>query len=815
VSGLIQDFRYGARVCIKSSAYTLVAVITLAIGIAANTTVFSWIDAILLRPIPGASNSQALVAFETLTPDRDFITTSYADYRDYRDHATLLAGLAIAQPRAFSAGEAEHSEHVWGELVSGDYFDVLGVHPVAGRIFAPAEYGDEQSGHPVAVIGYSLWQRRYNGDPSVIGRTLRINGRQLTIVGVAPREFRGAIAGLAFELWVPATMGPQLNLMPDWMLRDRKTRSFMAVARLKPGVTLNQASAEIRAIAERLARMYPQTNEGMSATVLPLWQSHFGAQSLLRGPLRILMAVGAVVLLIVCANVANLLLARSAARRREFSVRLALGAGRLRIVRQLLVESLLLAGAGSLVAVPLALWMSLSLGYLAPPGSFPVVFETQMNARILAFAIFVAAIACVASAISPALESMRVGLTDALNEGGRSGTAGRRSSRMRAALVVSEVALALVAIIGAGLFAKSFETARRMDPGFDPKHVLASHLYLSSVGYTVPERKQFCRRLRERLESLPGVIAAAYADVIPLGFERSWEDLRIDGYAPRANENMKIYRNVVAPGYFDLMRIPIVDGRDFTEHDDENSNPVMIVSETFARRFFAGRNPIGYRVQGWGRWFTIVGIAKDSKYDRPNEAPQPYFYVPFRQVYREDIAIALLVRVAGDPRQAISSIRREVRAMDPNVDLFDAMPLTEYIGAAVLPQKVAASLLGVLGFIALAFAAAGLYSVMAYSIAQRVQEIGIRMALGARPGDVLALVVRQGMTLAVIGVGLGAIASFAVTRVAASLLVNVSATDPLVFAGAAIFLAAVALISTYVPARRATGIDPAAALRSQ
>ena len=343
---------------------------------------------------------------------------------------------------------------------------------------------------------------------------------------------------------------------------------------------------------------------------------------------------------------------------------------------------------------------------------------------------------------------------------------------------------------------------------------MVSHLSLASAGYSVADRKQFCRRLRERLESEPGVAAATYADQIPLGFGGwSWEDLRIEGYVPAPNENMKIYRNVVAPGYFQLLKIPLLDGRDFTEQDEGGSRLVMIVSETFARHFFAGRNPIGYKVHGWGEWFTVVGVVKDSKYRTPNEAPQPYFYVPFRQVYRADLDIAFYVRTAGDDRQGLAALRNEVRSMDPNVGVFDAMPMTEYIGAALFAQKVAAVLLGVLGAIALVLAAVGLYSVMAYSITQRTQEIGIRMALGAGSGDVVRLVLRQGMGLTVAGLAAGVAAALAVTRLAAGLLVQVSASDPAIFVGAAAFLAAVALAATYLPARRTTRIDPNVALR--
>jgi predicted permease len=816
VRGIIQDIRYGIRVSLKSPAFTLVAVLTLAIGIAANTTVFSWIDGVLLRPIPGVADGAPLAAFETVTPNGEFVTTSYEDYRDYRDHLQLLDGLAVAQPRALSLGEGEGVDRVWGELVSGNYFAVLGVKPILGRVFSPDEYGDRQGGYPVAVLSYGLWQRQFNGDRGVIGRTVRVNRQQLTVIGVVPEEFHGVIPGLAFEIWVPAMMGTQLNLMPDWMMRDRQTRSFLSVARLKPGVTLARARSEIAAFGNMLARLHPDTNKGISATVMPIWQAHFGTQSLLLWPLQILMAVCCLVLLIVCANVANLLLARATARQKEFSLRLALGAPRSRLVRQLLTESLLLALAGGAVAIPLVLWMGDALGYLAPPTAFPIILHIRMNADILLFTTLACIVACVLSGLAPAWQSGRAGLSHALAEGGRSGSAGAASQRMRGLLVAAEVALALVAIIGAGLFARSFETARKISPGFDAQHVLVSHLYLATAGYSVADRKLFCQRLRERVESQPGVKAAGYADMIPLGFEPGpWEDLQIEGYVPNPAENMKIYRNVVAPGYFDLMRIPLREGRDFTAQDDLKSNPVMIVSEAFVRRFIRSGTPIGRRVHGWAKWFTVVGVAADSKYHTLNERPQPYFYVPFRQVYRADLDIAFYLRVAGDPDRAVSLLRREVQGMDPAVGVFDAMPLTEFIGASLFPQKVAASLLGVLGLIALVMAAAGLYSVMAFAITQRTQEIGIRMALGAKSRDVVLMILRQGMLMTLAGLVVGTVAAIAVTRLASRALIDVSATDPIVFGGAAIFLSAVAMLACFVPARRATRIDPNVALHWQ
>ena len=814
VNSLLQDIRFSLRVLRKSPGFALVALLTLAVGIASNTAVFSWIEMVLLQPLPGVADSNRLVSFETTTPNGEFIPNSYPDYRDYRDHLTLVSGLAISSPNPFSVGDDEHAERVFGELVSGNYFDVLGVKPILGRTFSPQEYGDAEGGYPVAVIGENLWNRRYQRDPAVLGRTIRVNRQQLTIVGVASADFRGSIGGLSFELWTPAVMAPQLNAMPDWMLRERKSRLFFGIARLKPGTTPARAATEAKALAQQLARDNPAENQGIRAAILPLSEGHFGAQSTLGAPLRILMAVCGVVLLIVCANVANLLLARAASRQKEYGLRLALGGGRLRLARQLFTENLVLAGLATFAAVPLALLMSQSLGYLVPQNGSPVALDVPMNWQILAFTLLLCLAATIASGMAPILHVARIDLNSVLKEGGRSGSPGAQSQRLRNLLVTSEVALALVALIGAGLFARSFQFARQIDPGFDPGGVLVSHLSLSSAGYKVPDRIKFCVRLRQLLESQPGIAAVSYADYIPLGFnDGSWEDLNVEGYTPGTSENMKIYRTVVAPGYFDVLRIPMIEGRDFTELDDLNTQPVMVVNQRFVKRFFGSANPIGRKVKGWGKWFTIVGLVKDTKYHAPNEDQRALFYVPFRQVYREELAIAFYARTAGDPNTALAAVRREVQQMDPNVGVFDAAPLSEYITASLFAQKIAASLLGLLGALALGLAAVGLYCVMAYSITQRTQEIGIRMALGAKPRDVLLLIVRQAMGIVLAGVLVGTLVAAALTRAAAGLLVKVSATDPLIFGGAAIFLAVIGLIAACFPAIRAARIDPNVTLR--
>ena len=818
MSNLLQDLRYGIRMALRSPGFTAVAVLTLAIGIAVNTTVFSWIDMMLLRPIPGVTRGEELAAFESVTQDGGPLGTSWPDFRDYRDHLKLVDGLAAAIPApSLNIGEGERADRVWGEQVSSNYFSVLGVKAAMGRVFSQQECGDTPDACPVAVISDSLWRRHFRGDPRIVGSTIPVNRQKLTVIGVAPASFRGSMPGMTFAIWTPITMGPRLNSLPQRVLDDRQTRLLTAVARLKPGVNLAQARAECSALARELARSNPQADAGIGATLLPVREGHFGGQTVMAGPLQILMAVCGLVFLIVCANVSSLLLARSMSRRKEFSVRMAMGAGRARLMRQLLSESLILAVLGVLAGVPLALWMSQSLWYLMPRGaSIPISFDIPMNGEILAFNALLCAAACLFSGIVPALQSSRAGLNEALKEGGRSGTEGARSEHTRGLLVIAEVALALVAIIGAGLFARSFQVARRIHPGFEPRNVLVAHVDLSAVGYSVPDGMRFCERLRDRLASQPGIVSVSWADTVPLWFVGSpWEDLQVKGYVPGPKEGMKIMRNVVGPGFLDLMKIPVIEGRDFTAHDDENAAPVIIVNQTFARRYAGGRgNAVGRQVRAFNRWLTIVGVAGDGKYLRPSEGATPYFYAPFRQAWGGQV-VSLYVRTTGDPERAASTERAATASLDPGVGVFDAMPLTEYIGASLFGQKTAAVMLAVLGIVALVLAATGLYSVVAYSVAQRTREIGLRMALGARPADVLALVVRRGMRLTVVGVAIGVVGALAVTRLAGSLLVHVSATDPLVFGAASLFLAAVALAANYLPARRATRIDPNEALRCE
>lgn len=823
MGAILQDLRFAIRFLRHNQGFAAVAVLTLGLGIAANTTVFSWVDSVLLQPVPGVRNAPELVALEEIEQAGGSSACPHPDFRDFQRDLTLVSGVTAVHFAPFTIGRGENARRVFGQMVSANFFQVLGVQPFLGRTFSSQEDRDAPGAFPLAVISYRLWRSHFQADPGVVGRAVRINGHQLTIVGVAPPDFHGTMGGLALDLWVPLSMILEMGSLNTWAADDRNARFLDVIVRLKPGVSIEQARAQVQAVASRIAKAFPQTHSGVTATLVPLWKAHAGAQSLLLNPLRILMAVCILVLLIACANVANLLLARAISRQREFGIRKAMGANRWRLMQQLLLEVLLLAGAGALVGIALARWLARSLVYLLPRTELPIaVFEALgrsfLSWRVLGFTLLICVAAAVLSAMLPMLNSGRVPVHETLKEGGRSGTSGAHSHRARALLVVFEVALTAVALIGAGLFVRSFRNARNMHPGFEARSVLIAHLYLSSAGYLRDQEVQFDRSLCQRLEGGPGIEEVTYADWVPLWFgSPPWEMLRIEGYEPSREAGTPVFRTLAGPGYFRLLRIPLLSGRDFTDQDDEKAPGVMIVNQTFARRFFQDKDPLGRKVHfdNCDCWYTVVGLVKDSKQTSPSEAPLPYLYAPFRQMFGRGHNNFIYVRTTGDPNTARATLRHEVGGLDPTAGLFDAMPLNEYTQAALYPQKVAAILLAALGALSLLLAAVGLYSVMSYAVSERTHEIGIRMALGAEQRDVLGMIVGEALVLTAAGLLGGVAAALAVTRLVSSLLVQVSGADPLTFVAAILFLLSVGLLASYLPARRATKIDPIIALRSE
>lgn len=811
-----QDVRYALRLFRNNSGFTALAVLTLALGIAANTTVFGWIDSVMLNPFPGAANPEELALIETVTSDGEvLVNTSFLDYKDYRDNLKLFSGLAASRFTPSSVGDDGRSERVFTELVSRNFFEVLGVRPALGRTFRSNECGDQPRTCPLAVISDRLWRGRFHSDPAIIGKTLHLARHPFTIVGVAPDGFHGAFAGLAFDVWVPLNWAEELGT-GNGTLNFRGTRDLTTtIGRLRPGASIGQAGSEASAIAARLEAAEPLTNRGIGAAVVRAVDGHNGAQRLLQGPLRILMAICFVLLLIVCANVANLLLARMVSRQREFTIRMALGSGAARLFRQVLTETLMLALAGALVGILMSQWMGQALVALLPPNDAPLALGHTGSLRTLVFTVAAAMATTVLAGIAPAWMTARLNLNEVLKQGGRS-DAGTGSHRFRSLLVVAEVALASIAIIGAGLFLRSFRNSSAIHPGFATANILAGNYYLSPAGYTAEQQREFCFRLRERLEATPGIAAVSYTDSVPLQFGASpWHQLTVEGYTPAPGEDMNLHRSLVPPGYFAFMEIPLLEGRDFSEADDAKAARVMIVNQSFVRRFYPGGLAVGRKVRVGNGWRTIVGVVKDSKYHKQIEGPTPYFYIPFRQFFAPGLNFSMLVKTKGDPILAMAALRRESLALNPDAVVYNLIPLEQSIGSALYPQRVAASLLGAVGAVALLLASVGLYSVMSFAVGRRTREIGLRMALGASRIRVIGMVLRQGLAMLIPGLVLGIVCGLALSWIISSMLVGISAADPLSYLGASLFLSLCAGLACLIPAWRACGVAPNEALRSE
>lgn len=816
VHELIADFRFALRTFRAAPGLTAVAVLTLALGIGAATTVYGWVTTVLLNPFPGVAHPGELALLESVTTDGQFLRNiSFRDYLDYRDALKPVAQVAATRFTPVHVGPEGRSGRAFAELVTPNFFETLGVTLVAGRGIHSSECSDQPQTCPLVVLSHRYWEAHYGADPRVIGQSLRINRREFVIAGVAPPEFQGGMNGLSFDLWVPLAWAETLGT-GGGTLTFRGTRDLTSTfVRLNPGVQFAIAEAAVFKVANQLAADHPRTNRGISARLSPLRSGGNGAQQLLSRPLQLLSGVALIVLLIVCANVCNLLLARSVSRSREFAIRLAMGSGRGRLVRQLLTETFLLALAGSGLGLVVSLWLKDVLVLLLPRTDFPLAFSTPLDVNTLMVCIALAFAVTLATGVAPALLAAKAAIAGVLRDGDRTSSGGR-THRLRGLLVISEVTLAAVVLIGAGLLVQSFRNALALDPGFRKNGILTGQFYLSAAGYTAAEQREFCIRLREALESEPQIMAVSYSDTIPLGLGGSpWHQVTIDGYTPAPGEVMNLHRSLVPPGYFDLLGIPLLDGRDFTGADDARSAGVMIVNQTFAKRYFRERPPIGQTVRIEAREYTVVGVVRDAKYHHPAEAPIPYFYIPFAQLFAPGLNFSFFVQTAGDTGAAAQALRRQASALNPDARVYGLVPLAEASGSALYPQKVAALLLGALAAIGVVLAAVGLFSVMSYAVEQRTREMGVRMALGARPSQVIGIVVRQGASLVVPGLVLGAACAVVVSRWAQGLLVGVRPADPFTYAGACLFLAFVSLAACLIPAFRAARSNPLMALTGE
>lgn len=807
------DLRFAFRQLLKNTAFAFVAILSLAIGIGANTVVFTWIRATLLDAIPLASDPGRLVVLAPYHKSAGINDTmSLADIESMKLESNVFSGIIASQYGVTSVRLGTTVEWLWGQNTTANFFGVLGVKPVLGRGFIA---GEDRPGAKdrVAVISQSLWQQRFGGSPEVLGKVIEIDRRPVTIVGVAPAGFNGTMGGLRFDVWVPlATQMESADL--EQRYTSRSWRWLHTIARLAPGVSLRDARAAADTVGRHLAGDFPDVSRDTTISVLRLWESPWGGQSLFLPLLRALTVVASLLLLLVVANVANLLLVRAHAREREMSVRLAVGATAGRVIRQLLCENLLLAAIGGAAGIALAMAGARLLLDLMPTTYLPVDYYFGWSWGVLAATGFVTLASGLLFGLAPALNAARTDLNQALKSGSGAVSGVGPRQRLRRALVIGEVALALVLLLGMGLCVRSFAQARQIDLGLDPRRIWVAGFRMSPSRVTDGSARDFYRKLRQQAATLPGVEAVGMADWFPLGFEGgSTTRVRVPGYEPSPGESLGVGISIVSPGYFDALRIPILAGRQFMEADDREVPLVGVVNEAFARRFLSGRDPLGLIFNTGRGEARIVGVVKTGKYQSLNEPVTAYVYLSAGQVDSRDLGLA--VRTRGDPRHVANEIRRLAAAIDSDVTPHAAMTYEEYVAAAFTVPRVAATLLTALGVLALLLAVLGIYAVVSQNVNQRTREFGVRLALGARRSDVLKLVLTQGIVLAVLGILLGAAAGFGAGRALETLLVGMSARDPVTWVLVPALLFVAAFAACWLPARRAAKVDPMRALRCE
>jgi predicted permease len=813
MNSLLQDTRYALRQLRQSPGFAALVVCTLALGIAANSTIFSWINSTLFNPIPGVRDTSNMLTLQR--GERSEHATppfSYQDYVDLRDGSKTLTGLLAYHDDFVALTGNGKPQRIYGALTSANYFEVLGVKPILGRTLL-ASGANERAGAPEAVLGYDLWQSRFGGDPAIVGKTTQINLHTYTIVGVAPRGFEGCKSGLRTEIWIPLGMDRQVWGSSRIDYRGASWLNVLGV--MRPGIDRRQVENEFNLMMQRIASAYPEPHQGNNLiTSDPLWRSPFGANVYLYGTLPILLALAAVLLLLACANVANLLLVRSVSRRREYAIRLSMGASRWRLVRQSMVENLLLALAGGGVALVITFWTARTLGSFLPETSLlPLNVNGSVDGTVTLVTILIAAFTSFMAGVVPALRASALSPATVLKDEALNTSGGLHKSRLASGLVVMQVALSLMLLVCAGLFVRSLGKAQNADLGFDANHVYLATFDLDPLGYTEPKALELDRQILARVKALPGVQSATLADFSPQSFTIHSDGVMPEGYIPRPHESIEVDRGIVGPGYLQTLRTPLIAGRDFTDADNESAQPVAIVNQAFVNRYWPGQNAIGKRIQLWGRWYSVAGVAANGKYRRVTYEAAPLVLFPLAQRY-ENLVI-LHVRVTGDPMAYSSAIDQAIHELSPDLPLFGITTLKNNMRIGNVFERIVVIFAGSFGLLAMLLAAVGIYGVVAYSTRQRTHEIGIRMALGAARADVFRQVLRQGLRLTLIGLTAGIAVSLAFTRLLRGLLFGVGTADWITFASVSILLCAVALVACYLPARRAASIEPMQALRTE
>jgi len=805
IEHLLGDLRNAARAIRRMPGLAAVIIVSLAIGIGVNTTILSWIQMILLQPLPGVSGASNFLLLEPRMETSGYPGASWLEYRDLQTQVPALRDVVASQMVPFNVGEKGQTERVFGQLVSGNYFSALGLKPAIGRFIRPEE-AERPGTEPVIVISYDYWQTRFRGAPQVVGQKLRVNERDLTVIGVAPREFQGTILPLKFELWVPATLTPAL-LGGTRDLEDRSIRAFSLIGMLRPGATREEAQAEFTTAMGQLARDYPEANAGIGGEVLPFWDAPRGPQRMLISGLAILQGVLLLLLLAVCGNTANLMLARGSTRQREMAVRVALGAGRWRIVSLVLSENMLLAFLGASLGAAIAVWGTTALRVAPMIGAFPIQFQTRVDALTLAFAIMLGAACGLIFSAAPAVHLARLDPQDGLRSS--SNTAPR--SRARNVLMGVEVGLATVVLIAAALFLESFRSARQTDPRFRPEGVLLAAYDLSGRNPDDASEREFAARLLERLRSLPDVEAAAIATNVPLDLHGiPARPFTVQGRVrTEAGQDRAIF-NTVTPGYFKVMAIPLLEGNDFADMRDKAAPAQAIVNEEFVRRYLHGAVAIGRRLQTRKGIFSIIGVARNSVYDAFGEPAQPAVYFSYRDLPATEGEIHLRTR-SGNETALASEARAVLRDLDPMLPLYDVRTFSQHIERNLFLRRIPARMFVVLGPLLLGLAAIGIYAVVSYAVARRTREIGVRLALGATSGRVVLHIIRENLGGIIWGTAIG----WALALVISVHAITKGAVNLPVFLGVPAMLLAVATLACWIPARRASRIDPTEALRHE